>query len=278
MITCDLGKCSCCGRCAEVCHESCITLTDSGPRIKQTQCSTCTQCVAICPSQALAWDGSEPAAFERQRLPAPGQLDELFKERRSIRLFKRENIDRALLAEIVSYGVYAPTHAFALRIIVVDDTALIAVLDQAIVAYCRWIHRLAYQFKVGELFAGWLGYADEMKKARPKIEATLKLGHAFHSLPTAFIFVVGDKRVPLSEASAQYALANMMYFAQVRGVGTCLWANGPIFIDKNRTARQRLGIEAHERIFGAMYLGYPAIRFANKVTGKALAVQWNGER
>jgi hypothetical protein len=43
-------------------------------------------------------------------------------------------------------------------------------------------------------------------------------------------------------------------------------------------ARQRLGIRANERIFGAMYLGYPAIRFNNKVTGKALAVQWNGTR
>ena len=276
MITCDFGKCSRCGLCADVCHESCITLVQDGPRIDQALCSTCTQCVAICPKQALAWNGVAPTVFERHRLPAAEQLDELFKERRSIRRFKRDKIDRTLLAEIVSHGIYAPTHAFDLRVIVVDDEALIAVLDQAIVAYCRWIHLVAYRLKVAEVLAGIFGYAEEMARARPKIEATLQQGHAFDSLPTAFILVVGDKRVPLSEASAQYALANMMYYGQARGVGTCLWANGPLFIDKHRGARRQLGLRPTERIFGAMYLGYPAVRFSNKVNGKTLALQWNG--
>ncbi len=276
MVTCDPEKCSRCGLCAEVCHEGCITLLPDGPRIDQALCSTCAQCVAICPNQALAWDGVAPAAFERQRLPAAEQLDELFKQRRSIRKFKRDKIDRLLLAEIVSRGIYAPTHAFHLRAIVVDDEALIALLDQAIVSYCRWIHFVLYRLKVVGVLAGWLGYGDEVVKAKPKIEATLAQGHAFGSLPTAFIFVVGDKRVPLSEASAQYALANMMYYGQAKGVGTCLWANGPLFIDKHRVARRRLGLTPNERIFGAMYLGHPAVRFSNKVNGKSLAIQWNG--
>ena len=115
-----------------------------------------------------------------------------------------------------------------------------------------------------------------MKQARPKIKATLQEGHAFHSLPTAFILMVGPRNVPLSEASAQFALANMMYYAQVKGVGTCLWANGPIFIDKHRAARLKLGIKPAERIFGAMVLGYPAVRFSNKVAGKTIGIQWNG--
>jgi nitroreductase/NAD-dependent dihydropyrimidine dehydrogenase PreA subunit len=276
MITIQPEKCSHCGLCADLCHESCITMTAKGPQIDQETCSTCTQCIAACPTRALAWDGAIPAAFERQRLPKAEQLDELFRERRSIRRFKRDKIDRALLEEIALYGGYAPTHAFSLRAIIVDDGDLIAALDQTIVGNCRWIHRLVYQLKVGEILAAWFGYADEMKKARPKIEATLRQDHAFHSMPTAFIFVVGDKNVPLSEASAQYALANMMYYAQVKGVGTCLWANGPIFIDKHRLARRQLGIGPKERIFGAMYMGYPAARFSNKVAGKKMNIQWNG--
>jgi nitroreductase len=160
--------------------------------------------------------------------------------------------------------------------ILVNDDDLIATLDQAVLDNCRWIYNLAYRFPLGEILAGWFGYADEMNRARPKIEAALKQGHAFHSLPTAFILIVGDRKVPLSEASAQYALANMMYYAQVKGVGTCLWANGPLFIDKHREARRLLGINRSERIFGAMYLGYPSVRFSNKVGGKSFALQWNG--
>lgn len=195
-------------------------------------------------------------------------MDELFRERHSIRRFKRTKIDRALLEEIAQYGVFAPTHAFHLRTIIVDDESLIHVVDQAIVANCRRIHQLAYRSRLASLLAEWLGYAEEMDRARPKIEAALQEGHAFHSMPTALIFIVGDKKVPLSDVSAQYALANMMYYAQVKGIGTCLWANGPLFIDKHREARHRLGIESNERIFGAMYLGYPA----------ALATKWQGKR
>jgi len=276
MITLAPDKCKQCGLCADLCHESCITLTDSGPRINLAVCSTCTQCVAACPNRALAWESAEPAAFERQRLPTAEQLDELFKERRSIRRFKRKKIDRAILGEIAGYGIYAPTHAFHLRIVIVDDDTLITKLDQAIVENCRLIHNLAYRLKVASVLAGWFGFAEEMARAKPKIEAALEMGHAFHSMPTAFIFIVGDKKVPLSEASAQYALANMMYYAQIKGIGTCLWANGPLFIDKNRPARRQLGIHSNERIFGAMYLGYPKVRFSNKVSGKTMLIQWNG--
>jgi nitroreductase len=120
------------------------------------------------------------------------------------------------------------------------------------------------------------GMAEEFNRARPKIEGVLREGRAFHSRPTAILFVIGDKRTPLSEASAQYAIANMMFYAQVKGVGTCAWANGPMFIDKNRAVRRQLGLGRHERIFGALNMGYPAIRFSNKVGGKELPIQWNG--
>ena len=103
-----------------------------------------------------------------------------------------------------------------------DEDDLIATLDQAVVNNCCWIYRLAYRIKVGEFLANLMGYGDEMRKARPKIENAIRSGHAFHSMPTAFILIVGDKKVPVSEASAQYALANMMYYAQIKGVGTAV--------------------------------------------------------
>jgi nitroreductase/NAD-dependent dihydropyrimidine dehydrogenase PreA subunit len=276
MVEIEQAACTRCGLCVELCHEGCLALNGAGLEIDLAECSTCTQCVAVCPNQALTWNGAAPVRFERQRLPSAEALDELFKERRSIRRFKRDKVDRGLLAEIAGYGGYAPTHNFRLRAIVVDDDALIALLDQALVSYCRWIYRIAYQLRVGAILAAWFGYGEEMTKGRPKIEATLHSGHAFHSMPTAFIFVVGDNKTPLSEVSAQYALANMMYYAQAKGVGTCLWANGPLFIDKNARARRELGVRSNEHIYGAMYMGYPAVRFSNKVTGKALPVTWNG--
>jgi nitroreductase/Pyruvate/2-oxoacid:ferredoxin oxidoreductase delta subunit len=275
MITLLTERCSSCGLCADLCHENCISMTEAGPRIDLTICSTCTQCIAACPTRALAWNGSPPTRFERRRLPTAEQLEELFKERRSIRRFKPVKIAPALLEEIAQFGIYAPTHDFNLRVIVIDDANLIAALDHVIVDNCRWIHRLAFRFKTVQILANWFGYGPELRRARPKIETTLQRGHSFHSMPAAFIFVIGSRKSPLSEVSAQYAMANMMYYAQIKGVGVCMWANGPIFIDKHRTARQLLKLRPTEHIYAAMYMGYPAVRFSNKNIGKTMAIQWN---
>jgi Fe-S-cluster-containing hydrogenase component 2 len=187
MITLEKDNCSCCGLCATICHEHCIQMDDGGPIIASEFCSTCTQCIAICPTQALAWNHTKPEPYDRQRLPAPEQLDELFKERRSIR-------------------------------------------------------------------------------------------HYFHELPAAFVLIVGRRKIPLSEASAQYALANMMYYAQAKGIGSYLCGNGQLFLDKNRAFRKRLGLGRSENVLGALFLGYPAVKFSNKVTGKRLPIQWNDVR
>jgi nitroreductase/NAD-dependent dihydropyrimidine dehydrogenase PreA subunit len=275
VIVVDEEKCTACGSCVEICHEHCITLDDGSIQIDEEVCSTCTQCVAICPVQALSWGGVESAAFDGARLPSPEQLDELFKERRSIRTFREEKIDRTLLQEIVNYGVYAPTHNPDLRAVVVDDEGLIELCDQAVLRFVSRIYTLVYKPRIIAALAGLIGLSGEYLKAKPKMEAVLDRGRALRSPPAAIVFIVGDKRVPLSELSAQCELCNIFFYAQAKGIGSCLWANGPMFVDRNREVRRRLGLQPREHILGALLMGYPAVRFRNKVEGKRLPIQWN---
>lgn len=90
------------------------------------------------------------------------------------------------------------------------------------------------------------------------------------------IFIVGGKRYALQEASAYCMLSTMAYYAQLKGLGTCLWANGPMVIRRSRQTRSRLGIRRGECAYGAMLVGHPALRFRNKVEGRRIDVQWNG--
>ncbi|MFQ5855559.1 MAG: nitroreductase family protein [Anaerolineae bacterium] len=92
----------------------------------------------------------------------------------------------------------------------------------------------------------------------------------------AIVFIVGDKRIPLSVESAQYALSNMIFYAQAKGIGSCPWGPGQLFYDRSKPVRKRLGLQKREHILGTLLLGYPAVRFANKVEGKTLRIQWNG--
>lgn len=279
MVIVDGKTCCGCGQCARICHERCISLVgEKGSKVAQIDqvlCSTCTQCIAICSRQALSWDGVQPAAYEPGRLPAAEQLAELFKQRRTVRRFKRAGIERALLQEIVASGIYAPTNNYDLRAVVVDDPAIMEGFDVTIMRFVSRVYNLLYRPKIVYNLIRAITPAID-PKGKVKMEHGLKVGKSFDSLPAALVFVVGDRRIILSEASAQYALYNMILYAQAKGIGSRINGGAPFTLDRSRRSRRRLGLKKHEHILAMVELGYPAVRFRNKVEGKTLSIAWNG--
>jgi nitroreductase len=248
-----------------------VALVDDVASIDDALCDRCTQCIAVCPQQALSWDHVPPVGYDETRLPSPEQLDELFKERRSIRFFKPDRIGRPLLEEIVGYGIYAPTNNHELRAVVVDDAGVIEELERIVVRFNSRVYRLFFQPKpVFELLRRVTPAVNP--QVRSKLEGRR---HDFFN-PAAMVFVVGDRRIAFSEASAQAALDHVTFYALAKGVGSCLWGAGEIVLDRNRTARERLGLQKREHILGVLLLGYSAIKFANKVEGRAMDIQWVG--
>jgi NAD-dependent dihydropyrimidine dehydrogenase PreA subunit/nitroreductase len=271
----DADKCIGCGSCVEICHEGCMWLDGSTAAIDHALCSTCTQCIAICPHEALSWDGVRPVPYDRSRLPTPEQIDELFKQRRTMRFFTADRLDPKLLQEIVGYGIYAPTNNYHLQAIIVDDEDTIALLDRICTDTAAKIYRLIYKPKiVFNLLSKLTSSLKETDKV--KFEHVIARGYTLHK-PPAVVFVVGEKWVAHSEASAQYYLYNMMLYAQARGLGCCLWGGGKLLLDRSKAARERLGMQRREHILGIVVLGHPAVQFANKVEGKTLPVRWISE-
>ena len=140
--------------------------------------------------------------------------------------------------------------------------------------FVSMVYNVAYRPKIVGAMARMMGLSEEYLLNKPKIENSLERGFAFHH-PPAIVFIVGHKRIPLSVDSAQYALANMTFYAQIRGIASCLWGNGPIFMDRSPAARRQLGLHRSDRIYGALLLGYPAVKFRNKVEGRRMTFQWN---
>jgi hypothetical protein len=229
--------------------------------------------VAVCPQRALSWLGVPPAPVDEARLPTPEQLDELFKERRSTRFFKPDPIDRDLLKRTVSYGAYAPTNNHDLRVVLMDDRGIMASLEQTVISFNSRMYRLFFRPRL--IF-------ELLQRISPNInpEVRSKLEGRREDLfnPAAMVFVVGDPRIALSEASAQAALDLIAFSAQVQGIGSCLWGAGMMILNGNRDARARLGLQGQERILGILLLGVPAVTFRNKVEGRSMPIMWNGGR
>jgi Fe-S-cluster-containing hydrogenase component 2 len=277
MVIVDRERCTGCGQCARICHEQCIALVDGTASVDHGLCSTCTQCIAVCPQQALSWNHASPIAFDESRLPSPEQLDELFRQRRTIRFFKEEKMDRTLLEEIVRYGILAPTNNYALRAIVVDDEEIMEELEQMVLRTVKRIYSVVFKPKIVFSLVRMITPSLDPKD-KVKMEEALERGRTLPGNPAAAVFIVGDRRVALSEPSAQYALYNMILYAQARGIGSQLRGTGQIFLDKMRPARKRLGLAKHEHILGELLIGYPAVEFRNKVEGKRMSIEWVGER
>ena len=142
MVIINKGKCNGCKICIDICHEHCMNIENNLITIKYSQCSTCGQCIAICPQQALTWDNVQPAAFNKEVMPSDKQVDELLKERRTIRDFSDRKIDKILLEEIINYGIYAPAHSFDFRTIIVDDDKIKDLIDKILMQVTFRIYNL----------------------------------------------------------------------------------------------------------------------------------------
>ena len=279
MITVDETLCNDCELCQKICHEYCIDFEGGKISIQHNFCSTCAQCIAICPRLALSWNGIRPSPYNRDLYPGPAQLDELFRERRTIRDFKNRKIERPLLKEIVNFAAYAPTHSFERRLILLDDENLIQQMDRILYRFSARLYRSFY--RPGWVHAFIKAFAPsreyEYLKAKPKLEAAVNRKRNFKTRPAAVVMVIGDRRVPLNLESAQYALYNIDLYAQSRGLGCRNLVGNQMFLNRSKSFRRLIGLKKREKILGTLALGYPAVRFRNKVNGKYLDIQWNNE-
>jgi nitroreductase len=245
--------------------------------IDYNYCSTCTQCIAICPQQALTWDNIKPELFDRSLYPGSEQMGELFKERRTIRDFTNQKIDKSLLEEIAGYAIYAPTHDFNLRIIIIDDEAIICQVDSMILKFSNNLYKWIFQPRIihllMKLFTPDLEF--EYLQAKPKLENAKKRNSGLKTKPAAIIMIIGNRRVPLSLESAQYALYNIDLYAQTKGLACRNLVGNQMILNRNKKFRMLLGLNKNERIYGTILLGHPALKFRNKVSGKFMRIQWN---
>lgn len=154
--------------------------------------------------------------------------------RRSIKNFNGQPIEPEIIPEIIEDAVWAPNHGNRnpWRLIVAADEQYTQLLE------------VLKEFGV----ANWKQLSDEdLEKQMKKF-----------STASAAVFVIVPEDVRQKERLEDYAAAsilmqNMQLLAWDRGIGTC-WKTPP-FID-NPKFRERLNVQAGERIIGMLQFGY----------------------
>ena len=193
MITLDYKECTKCGICLTYLGGYCINEREGRLEIDYTVCNECQKCVAVCPSMAYMNNHTLPKRIKKPLPINEADFIDFLSRRRSIKHFKSKKISREVLKKLMVAASFAPTMNKNIEAVVIDDADIIQV------------------------------FADTLPIIKRKMERDLvERGHIVKDNTQALILLLGKRRVPATENSAQYYLANMLLYCETIGLGSCL--------------------------------------------------------
>jgi nitroreductase/NAD-dependent dihydropyrimidine dehydrogenase PreA subunit len=274
MILYDKSRCTNCGICLRLRGGYCLEKKDDGIDIDYAVCNECQKCVAICPAKAFTNDGVPPVRIEKPLAFGGGDFMDLLRRRRSIRHFKDQKLPKELLGRIVEAACYAPTMNKAIEAVVIDDQALVGLLDSAALRFYNRAYGFLFGFRPLTAFMGL--FSRTLPVVKKKMDHDLKVRkHIVKDKTQALILLIGDKKVPMTEISAQYDMANMILFCEASGLGSCLMDSLKIVLNNTRSLKNRLHIPRRFKILCVLAVGYPEEKILNLPEGPRMKTGFN---
>lgn len=266
----DKKRCTKCGQCVADCPMHIIGMGENGPAIaaeNEAMCVLCQHCLSVCPSGALSIGGFSPQNSARVtgKWPSADQMETLIRERRSIRQFKPENVDKKILRRILDVAASSPTgkNAQQVRFTVIADRKKLAQFRHDLMS---GLSRLVKDrlLPPGTEFVSDLVQAWEDKK----------LDRVFRDAPHLLI-TSAPKAIVTPIPDCLIALTTFELFAQTLGVGT-LWCGYCKFIisDLIPDFSRRLGIPEDHVLGYSMLFGYPAVQYTRMAQHKPADIHW----
>lgn len=264
----DETKCIQCGLCAKDCPIGIIEM-DGIPTIKkenEAHCLQCQHCLAVCPTGALSIAGKSPedSLVVSGDLPDAQLMAEMIKTRRSVRKYKKESVDKALIHALVETASYAPTGHN-------DNGVQFTVIDN--VDTMTQFRTLVYDAIKEAAEAGAI--PEEFSFAAVFQKQWEETGHdgIFRNAPHLVISSASQTDASPKED----ALIAMSYFellANAHGLGT-LW-NGMVKFainDISPALRLKIGIPEDHVIGYVMLLGKPAVKYKRAIQSDGVHIK-----
>lgn len=261
-------RCTRCGRCAFDCPVRIITQKGKAiPHIRpeeEEDCMQCQHCLAICPTAAISILGRNPddsLTLTPDRLPDFEQMNLLMRGRRSVRRYKDENVDPALLRKLLAALANSPSgvNRRELTFTVIDDKAVLHRFREQVLS------ALADATKAGRI-PGHFAYLQTAVQSYHENATDV----IFRGAPHALI-VSAPPDAPCPAEDVTLALAYFDLLAQSAGLGTCWWGMLKMVLETLPELKTLVGLPAGHSYY-AMLFGVPAIRYARTVQRDDAAV------
>jgi nitroreductase/Pyruvate/2-oxoacid:ferredoxin oxidoreductase delta subunit len=257
----DAAKCTRCRQCVLDCPARIIEMAGAGiPFIRtenEERCIRCQHCLAICPPAAISIFGKDPAnslPLSAEALPSADQMMTLVRGRRTVRRYRDENVDPALIRRLLDTLSNAPSgiNRRALTFSVIDDKAVMQSLR------VKAINALAAAQKAGRVSDR---YAYLMQAVPAWFENGADL--IFRGAPHLLIVSASEESVSPPE-DVNLALAYFEMLAQSAGLGTVWCGMAKMTLEVLPELKEAIGLPSGH-FYYAMLFGIPSYRYARTV-------------
>ncbi len=265
----DQDKCKKDGICAGECPMAIIKLSDGdGFPVMITAgdeiCNDCGHCVAVCPHGALAHTRiavERSPLIQKELRIGEEQAIQFLRERRSVRFFKKQPVEKEKLQKLIEIASYAPSGGNLQMVewLVISDPAKIKEISSLTVEWMRKV------LKSGVPVAPYF----------PRIVSAWEMGYnsVLWSAP-ALVVASAPKAAPTGMIDVTLALSYFDLAAQKAGLGTC-WAGllaGSL--QASSTVREAVQLPEGNPYFYPMMVGYPKVKYTRLPARKVPKITW----
>lgn len=213
MVTFELNKEKCvkCGLCAKDCITYSIKYDEEGyPVFDNSLCISCQHCFSICPQGAISINGKNPEESSKVQYGKPDEILNLIKSRRSIRIYKNDDISAENLQKIREMLPFIPTgcNYNSLHFTFIETRTALDVIREYTRNKILKILSNKFLSSIAKKF-------ERFKKAFENGEDVI-----FRNAP-AMIVVSSDIKAPCANVDPIIALSYIELYAQSLGLGTC---------------------------------------------------------
>jgi nitroreductase/NAD-dependent dihydropyrimidine dehydrogenase PreA subunit len=287
----DSARCIGCGLCEKVCPFQNIELIRGKAELTGELCIACGHCAAACPCRLIQVPSLDPAALEFKTFAMDefwlsfGQYDttslvKLMASRRSCRNFRSDDVDRALLEDLVKIGTTAPsgTNSQLWTFTILPTRKAVVKLTEHVAGFFSKMNKFAEKFLVrkalkligkGELDFYYENYYSMVKKTLDEWKDSGK-DKLFHSAP-AVIVVASKPGGSCPAEDALLATQNILLAAHAMGLGTCLIGFAVAAMSQDNDIQRSIGMTSREKVYAVIAIGHPDETY-NTVAGRKRAL------
>lgn len=261
-------KCIKCKKCESVCPVSGIDIDNN--KIGEN-CIECHHCGAICPRHAI--DENNTIGNISQNNIQPYDFELLMQQRRSHRIFSTQQISPELLKEFVEQMRYSPTASNLqnLRFTIVTNKAKLDQINDLTVQSITKAYR-SINFISKPLIRLLKGKesVETMVQSKRKFmqKSALRKDMICYNAPALLVIHSEPTPVgmPCHDASIWTGMASL--YAELLNLSTCI--NGYIVnaAKRNGKIKEALHIPKDHEIYSTILMGYPKLKFENRVERK----------